>query len=133
MKLLIIGAGTIAGHSLLRIFPRESAAELLFAYDSRDTISPLAGIDHRIIDLIDKKQVKTLCNEFRPDVIINTAGWHDIDKCERQKQFCWQMNTALPETLARISVINECRLICHSTDMIFPGSEAPYSEEARPS
>lgn len=88
------------------------------------------------LDITDRDSVSELFDEIKPDVIIHTAAMTSIADCESQ-----------PGAAARINVEGTSNIIgaaggggfqtrpyilLFSTDMVFDGTEAPYSENNPP-
>jgi len=69
---------------------------------------------------------------YKYDVIINAVGLTDVDKCEREPDLSYAINTQIPEKLARYCRENKCRLIHVSTDQIFDGKLNQYDENSIP-
>ena len=127
----IIGAGSTTAASLIPILLQETDAPLQLV-SSR----PLAYEDERItqstIDVRDKNVLKETIMKSQPEVIINLAAMTNVDKCESDKQTCWDVNVTLVENLARLARIVDARMVHVSTDYVFDGQKGPYAETAVP-
>lgn len=127
----IIGAGSTTAASLIPILLQETDAPLQLV-SSR----PLAYEDVRItqstIDVRDKNVLKETIMKSQPEVIINLAAVTNVDKCESDKQTCWDVNVTLVENLARLARIVDARMVHVSTDYVFDGQKGPYAETAVP-
>ena len=127
----IIGAGSTTAASLIPILLQETDAPLQLV-SSR----PLAYEDERItqstIDVRDKNVLKETIMKSQPEVIINLAAVTNVDKCESDKQTCWDVNVTLVENLARLARIVDARMVHVSTDYVFDGQKGPYAETAVP-
>jgi dTDP-4-dehydrorhamnose reductase len=64
----------------------------------------------------------------RPDIIINTAAMHDLNRCEAEPLAAWQVNAALP-LVACARDIGAAYLYV-STDYVFDGDAGGYEENA---
>ena len=127
----IIGAGSTTAASLIPILLQETDAPIQLV-SSR----PLAYEDGRItqstIDVRDKNVLKETIMKSQPEVIINLAAMTNVDKCESDKQMCWEVNVTLVESLARLARIVDARMVHVSTDYVFDGQKGPYAEAAVP-
>jgi dTDP-4-dehydrorhamnose reductase len=127
----IIGAGSTTAASLIPILLQETDAPIQLV-SSR----PLAYEDGRItqstIDVRDKNVLKETIMKSQPEVIINLAAMTNVDKCESDKQTCWEVNVTLVENLARLARIVDARMVHVSTDYVFDGQKGPYAETAVP-
>ncbi|MFN5874691.1 MAG: sugar nucleotide-binding protein, partial [Ignavibacteria bacterium] len=121
----IIGAGSTTAASLIPILLQETDAPIQLV-SSR----PLAYEDVRItqstIDVRDKNVLKETIMKSQPEVIINLAAMTNVDKCESDKQTCWEVNVTLVENLARLARIVDARMVHVSTDYVFDGQKGPY-------
>jgi dTDP-4-dehydrorhamnose reductase len=73
-----------------------------------------------------------LFHETRPQAVIHTAAMADIDACQAQPDAARAVNIEYTRTLATLCAEHGARLVFCSTDTVFDGEHAPYSEEAPP-
>lgn len=70
---------------------------------------------------------------LRPDVVVNTAAFHNVPKCETEVAQAYALNAAAPGALAAICDDLGARLVHVSTDYVFDGAkQTPYVETDRP-
>mgnify|MGYP003951790705 CR=1 FL=1 len=82
-------------------------------------------------DLVDSKNyslVKRKILEFKPHVIIHTAGMTDIEKSERFPKLAYNSNVKYSRELARISSLIGCKFIYISTDHLFNDENGYHTE-----
>ncbi len=80
-------------------------------------------------------QAKNFINNILPDVIINTAAFHQPEECEKDPQKSFLINTLAIKNLAEISKEKNIPLVHISTDYVFGLDEnrsTPYTEEDLP-
>lgn len=117
MKIAIIGANGQLGSDLVQ------------ASNNKDQIIPL---EHCDLDIADIDRVRATMNEIRPDVVINTAAFHNVPLCEKEPMKSFEVNGLGPFNLARISNDLSYILVHYSTDYVFDGlKHAPYNEDDR--
>ena len=75
------------------------------------------------------EEIENLIITFKPSIIINSAGITDIEKCENNYQLAYEANVNLPKKISKISKNNGIKFIHISTDHLFDGKKANYSEE----
>ena len=115
MKILILGAGGRVGAALLRAY-REK-------YD-------IAGFNHSQLDLASLDDVRRNLSSMNFDVLINTAGFTNVDACETERDRAFLINAEAPGVLAEICGAKDAKLIHFSTDYVFDGEQrSPYREE----
>ncbi len=131
-KILITGSNGLLGQKL--ILALKNQHEVLATSISDCVISDTNGFVYQSLDITDRISVIKTFENFKPDVVINTAAMTDVDGCEEKKGLCDKVNVTAVGYL-----IDECEkykahLIHISTDFIFDGEDGPYSEtdEANP-
>jgi dTDP-4-dehydrorhamnose reductase len=88
---------------------------------------------HKDCDITQKNQLITKVSEVRPQVIIHTAAFTDVDGCELNPQKAYDVNAKGTETVAITSHKVGALLIHISTDYVFDGKKRePYLETDTP-
>lgn len=111
MRLLVLGARGMLGTDILQDW-------------KFDEVIPA---DSAEADIRDLHQVKTLVCKARPDWIILTAAYTDVDGSEKDPDLAFAVNAAGAENVARVASENTARLFYVSTDYVFDGTATrPY-------
>ncbi|MBI9084730.1 MAG: dTDP-4-dehydrorhamnose reductase [Desulfobacterales bacterium] len=87
------------------------------------------------LDIADPSAVAKLIESRTPEVVINCAGFTQVDACEKEPAAAWRVNAQGPEILAGALARYGARLIHISTDYVFDGRRAipePYLETDTP-
>jgi len=84
---------------------------------------------YKNFDLTNRKEVKRICEKFKPDWIVNTAAFTDVDACEKEKERCWNVNVESVENLVLHARNNDTKLMHFSSDYVFDGSKDFYKED----
>ncbi len=133
-KLLITGSNGLLGQKIIKncIENRAENYQILATSQGKNRITSFGGFNYKSMDITNLENVQAIFDEFKPDIVINTAAMTMVDDCENQKEKCQQLNVE-----AVMNLINACReqkahLIHLSTDFIFDGEDGPYTEEAKP-
>jgi dTDP-4-dehydrorhamnose reductase len=129
-KFLVFGANGLLGQNLLRALC--SDFEVLAAGDKDNLVSELPGVHYARCDIGDREAVMKTVKGFIPNYIVNAAAFTDVDGSETQKEACWKANATGVGYLAEATLRIKARLIHVSTDYVFDGSAAPYTEQSRP-
>ena len=84
------------------------------------------------LDLLDYEGIKRIIGDLRPEIVIHTAAYTDVDGCEIDRKRAFDVNYLATKSLARA-----CRGVCEyfiyiSTDYVFDGERGHYSEEDLP-
>lgn len=80
-------------------------------------------------DLSKPELLKDLFDSNKPDIIIHNAAYPNPDKCEKNPDLAFKINTESTGAIANWAERNNCRLVFISTDMVFNGRQGNYSEE----
>lgn len=84
------------------------------------------------MDITSRKDVKELCLRLKPDFIVHTAAFTNVDACETERQKAWLVNVQSVEYLVQASRLMDAHLVHFSTDYVFDGHAGPYAESAIP-
>lgn len=115
MKVLITGAEGQLGRKLKEVLST--------------TNFEIMSLSRSELDITQTEQVDYLINSTKPDWVINTAAYTNVDGAESEPEKAHSINASGPENLALSSVRNNARLIQISTDYVFDGkSKNPYEE-----
>lgn len=116
---LVIGAGGRLGRALARAPWPATLSPRFAARTDLDALDP-AALDRAMARL-------------RPAVVVNAAGWTDVDGAERDPEGARRLNIDLPAALARAAAGHGARLVHVSTDYVFDGEAGrPYVETDPP-
>ena len=90
-------------------------------------------VDIEEIDITDPASVSKCIQQCRPAVLINCAGYTDVDGCETNSEQAFAVNAAGPMNLAEHCARANCKLVHISTDFVFNGrATKPYLPDDKP-
>ncbi len=102
--------------------------DLLHAFEGR----PVIGVDHAECDIEVPGMVEAMLSTHRPSVVINTAAFHNVDRCEREPDRAFAVNASAVANLATACSEAGTTLVQISTDYVFDGkARKPYAETDR--
>lgn len=90
------------------------------------------GYTYEEMDIRDEDRVRQLLEAFRPTHLVNGAAMTHVDKCENERDRCWELNVTAVGMLARLCKEYDVQLVHISTDFIFDGENGPYAEDDLP-
>ncbi len=123
MNILITGACGQLGRTLMDV-SRGYDHYCLFA-----DISESEGVVS--LDATDAAAVMDVVKEHHIDVIVNCAGYTDVNGAESDEALAYKLNAELPAILASAAKACDAVLIHISTDYVFDGkANTPYMETA---
>ncbi|MEE4311445.1 MAG: dTDP-4-dehydrorhamnose reductase [candidate division KSB1 bacterium] len=105
----------------------------LFGCDiQEDSYSQNNSYQYIDLDITNRDDVRKIILEIKPELIINTAAYTNVDGCEKHKELCWKTNVEGVQHLAYAAGKIDARIIHISTDYIFDGQNGPYKEDDTP-
>ncbi len=91
------------------------------------------GVDHALVDIEHSAEVAAMLAHHRPSLVLNTAAYHNVDRCETHADRAFAVNTVAVDGLAALCEAAGIALAHISTDYVFDGrATEPYDEAARP-
>ncbi len=106
-------------------------ADIVFAFSAAgDTV---AALTHAGIEISELESVKSALHAARPEVIVNTAAMHHVERCEQDPAKAYAVNALGARNLAQVANELDALLVQVSTDYVFDGCKrAPYEETDAP-
>ena len=115
---LILGSQGMLGRDLMAVF---SEGYRVF------------GLSKHELDITRQKVTRDIITDVRPDLVINAAGYTDVDGCEKLVRKAFAVNGEAVKNVAKACKYCGAKLIHISSDYIFDGeTEKPYNEDATP-
>ncbi|NQU04814.1 MAG: sugar nucleotide-binding protein, partial [Calditrichaeota bacterium] len=130
-KILITGSNGLLGQKLLHILDRNSHELAGIDLVSESFISDVEHQYHRV-DLTDRRLTIDAITAIEPQIIIHTAALTEVDKCEQQREACWNINVKATDHLITAAKKIDAKVIFVSSDYIFDGKKGPYNENDLP-
>ena len=116
MKVLVTGAGGQLGRALIALAPGDTTVR---------------GASRQELDIADARTVSAMLREFRPDALINAAGFTRVDDAEKESEAAERANATGPAVLAAACGTAGAWLLQVSTDYVFDGTQnRPYTPSA---
>ena len=104
-------------------------SDLVEAFQDAD----VTALGHDDLELGDPDAVAATIERLRPAIVVNTAAFHNVPRCENEPAAAYALNAIAPRHLARCCTAVGARLVHVSTDYVFDGAKgAPYVEADRP-
>lgn len=110
-KILIIGAKGMLGQELAKTFKRDKSYEVI-------------TWDREELDITNEKDVLSKVSKLKPAIIINSAAYNAVDKCEADKKelaMANKINGKAPGYLAKVAKKIGAVLVHYSSDYVFDG------------
>lgn len=115
MKVLITGSNGMLGHDLTDVLN-----------DKHELILTTS----KTLDITDKEHTVEFIKENKPDIVINSAAYTNVDGCEENQELAFSVNGEGVRNLAIGCREADCPLVHISTDYIFNGkNDTPWVED----
>ena len=114
MRILLLGSAGQLGHDIAAMLP-----------DCHELLCP----DHAAVPVEDEHRITQFVAANRPDLIVNAAAFHDVEKCETDPARAFAVNALGPLHIARAADKVHASFYHFSTDYVFSGAQQhPYEE-----
>lgn len=127
MKIFVTGSTGLLGHLVVRL-ALNSGHEVLSSYIGQ---SPTNGKPVKL-DLLNLQSIQPTIAKLKPDAIIHTAAYTDVDACETNRDTARKLNTEATKQIAFAASEIDAHLTYISTDYIFDGEKGRYKEDDEP-
>ena len=120
MKVAVLGAAGQLGTDVVNALSQGDDYEVL-----------AMGRDR--LDITDSETVRKVLVDERPEVVVNSAAFHQVDVCEDQPEEAYRVNAVGALHVARVCADIEARCVYISTDYVFDGDKGySYDENDAP-
>ncbi|MGH8546451.1 MAG: dTDP-4-dehydrorhamnose reductase [Gammaproteobacteria bacterium] len=117
MKVVLLGAGGQLAQDLVRV----------------TTGWDVVPLRRHELDVCGFAQVQKRFTEIKPEVVINTAAFHQVEECELRPEEAFRVNAVGAFNVARACEQIGAACVYLSTDYVFDGAKNdPYTEEDTP-
>jgi dTDP-4-dehydrorhamnose reductase len=127
LKLLITGASGLLGHEVGQLALKKKHE--VYSIYKEHSINLGTSIK---LDLVNLSEIAKVIIKLKPDAIIHTAAYTNVDGCEINKDLAWKVNAEATKHIAITSTNINAHLTYVSTDYVFDGEKGLYSEEDQP-
>ncbi|HKI26981.1 MAG TPA: dTDP-4-dehydrorhamnose reductase [Candidatus Sulfotelmatobacter sp.] len=111
MKALILGASGLLGQALVREWSGDD----------------IVGLSSRDLDIRNADKVQQIVDKIRPQWIVLTAAYTDVDSCETHPDLAFSVNRDGAVNIAQAAKKAGTRLLFLSSDYVFDGKKtSPY-------
>ncbi len=124
MRVLLTGADGYLAQYLQKHVP--PGAELFGTVRAKPHSTNLAP--ERLVNLDLASEIAPQLKTLRFDLVIHTAAMSSLAECEKHPRQAFQINRDASAELAGWAAVQGARFVFLSTDIVFDGDNAPYSE-----
>lgn len=130
MITLITGITGLLGTSLVEENKNRRRIKGIYVGNYKMPNSKLTN--YNICDVADKDKLYKLFQNDKIDCIIHAGGLANTDICEREPELAYFSNVVGTKNIIELAHRKRAKLVYISTNAVFDGKNAPYSEEDEP-
>lgn len=127
MKIFVTGSTGLLGHQVVKL-ALDARHEVIASYMGE----PPASGEPLELDLLDLQSIKPTITKLKPNAIIHTAAYTDVDGCETNRDIAHKLNVEATKQVALAAAEIGAHLTYISTDYIFDGEKGRYKEDDEP-
>lgn len=129
MKLFLLGGSGLVGNTILK--KSLGSFDVISTYNNNKINIPNVR-SIRISLPNDFNNLNDLIIKEKPDVVINTIAYSNVDFCESHKQDAYSLHVELTNRVSSICSKINSKLIFISSDYVFDGKKGSYTEDDIP-
>jgi dTDP-4-dehydrorhamnose reductase len=115
MRVAVVGANGQLGQDVCEAFLAEP--------------NEVIALNHSDVEIASRDSVQNALERIRPDLVVNTAAFHNVDRCETEAAEAFTVNALGARNIAQVTDAVGASLVHISTDYVFDGLQsAPYVE-----
>ncbi len=128
MRILVTGSNGLVGTKLLTRLFAEPDIEALGTYHAARDNDYLGDFPHWWLDVTSAESVERVLELARPDVVVHTAAFTNVDRAETEREAAQALNADAAGHVARVCAARGVRMVHLSTEYVFDGTAGPYRE-----
>ena len=122
--LLVVGGSGLLGSRLVEAARKDY--RVIGTHQSSPP--PIEGVEWLVLHKENFYAAGLAVERIAPDIIIDTAAFHDVDACEADRERAWRVNADATRSLAEAAHEQGSRYVFISTDFVFSGAKGSYAE-----
>lgn len=85
------------------------------------------------LDILDFNKVRELFSSYKPDIVINSTAYNQVDASEQNSSLAYNVNSFAVKNLAECCLNIKAKFVHFGTDYVFDGTKGqPYNEKDTP-
>mgnify|MGYP001773050722 CR=1 FL=1 len=130
MRVLVTGGTGLLGYNLVKVL--SPLGYDVYATHHGHEPPQVEGVKWFKLNLEEPGTVVDVLNTLKPNIIIHTAAYTDVDGCEVYKERAFTVNYIATRAIARQAAKHNIFLVYISTDYVFDGEKGLYKENDTP-
>jgi len=125
-SIFLFGSTSILGWNMMRMDTARHITPFCNPYTKNETCA-----SWRRLRIESNEELQRLFTREQPDVLIHCGGICDVEKCQQNPEWAWEINVKSVERLLRV-LPKRTRLVYCSSDHVFRDSLQAYKENDTP-
>jgi len=125
MKILVIGGSGLIGSVLCGVMRNKH--EVMYTYHDANAV--VEGCEGRRLDATIRKDVFSLIERERHDVVIHASAIASVDVCEDDKENAYKLNVEATRNVADACNKTRAKMVFMSSAAVFDGSKDSHKDE----
>ncbi len=130
-KLLLTGSTGLFGRAFLELADKNYF--IYPTYSGGTAISSDLKKSFIKLDITKKKDISAFFKTYQPSIVVHAASIGNVDYCEKHKKEAYEVNVVGTRNLVIACAQYKAKLIFLSSNAVFDGNNAPYSEKSKTS
>lgn len=130
MRILITGGTGLLGKALIEM--NKDAHRIWTVYLGNYDVPNNKQTNYYKTDVCKINDLEIIFFEARPEFVIHTAAIANVDYCEKNYEEAWYSNFIGTRNVIELCKKYDSRIVYISTNAVFDGKKAPYSEDDPP-
>lgn len=130
LRVFITGGTGLLGFHLIKAF-MDKGYDVHASYHKRKPAYE-GNIKWVYLDLEDIERINDVVDAIKPNIVVHSAAYTDVDGCENNKSLAYRVNYIATKTLAHKVSKSNSFMVYISTDYVFDGERGMYKEEDVP-
>lgn len=126
---MVTGSNGLLGTKLLERLVMGGTDEPLAASQGEHQNIALGDFPFWRLDVTDGPAVERVLDEAKPDAVVHTAAYTEVDRAEENRDLAERVNTGGAANVAQACAARGIRLVHLSTEYVFDGTSGPYTEQ----
>lgn len=130
MRVLVTGGTGLLGWWLVKVLSSRGH-DVHATYHAQKPVG-LDSVNWVKVSIEDPDSVNRVLEAVKPDTVVHSAAYTDVDGCEANKEYAYRVNYVGTAVLAKAAGRVNSFMIYVSTDYVFDGEKGLYSESDLP-
>ena len=130
--ILVTGSNGLLGQKIIYGLLAQGGLNIVATSRGVNRMRVKEGYIYEDLDITDSRKLAGIFETYRPDAVINSAAFTNVDACENHREECRKLNVDAVTDLVGLCRQYKTHLVHLSTDFVFDGSKGPYREDDIP-